>query len=75
MAIKALLESDVRPGIRTEGAEPPDTRARAGARGTVSTVGRVVVEQAIMGEVPCIAGTRILVVPILGLLGDDMPIT
>ena len=27
-----------------------------------------------MGGVPCIAGTRIPVVTILGLLGDDMPI-
>lgn len=35
----------------------------------------VVVDQAIMGGVPCIAGTRIPIVTILGLLGDDMPIT
>ena len=35
---------------------------------------RVVVYPAIMGGVPCIAGTRIPVVTILGLLGDDMPI-
>ena len=45
------------------------------AGGTVSTVDRVVVDQAIVGGVPCIARTRIPVVTILGLLGEDMPIT
>jgi len=39
------------------------------------TVDRVVVDQRIMGGAPCIKGTRIPVVTILGLLGDDMPIT
>ncbi len=43
--------------------------------GTVSAVDRVVVDPAIMGGVPCIAGTRIPVVTILGFLGEDMPIT
>ena len=36
---------------------------------------RVVVDPAIMGGAPCVAGTRVPVVTILRLLGDDMPIT
>jgi uncharacterized protein (DUF433 family) len=53
-------------------AEPVRSRIAAG---TVNTVDRVVVDQAIMSGVPCVAGTRIPVVTILGFLGEDMPIT